>query len=410
MRLKSIKPLHILLTLTLLISLVPVFHIVVAQAKPKIFVDPADNIFYTDETSVGATFDVSVKSADFADPGVYSYEFRLYYDTSMLVATAAAIPDGHWLTPTLSPGNIFKVDPGTINTAEGYVSFAATLLGAEPGKTGGGTIATITLQITAAPPAAGSLSSKIELKEVTLVDPDATPIPAANFDIVPATFTFAAPPPPWYLKVVPELSAASAVGDRVVIEVDFLNVKREANISSIQFSLLYPGVLRINAEDIVEGDLFKAAGETFFIGANDTIEDGQPSVTVGIQLIPDETGQITNFPDGNGSLAIMTFRVQARPPTMTTFPLTLTNVIILDNNVNPVPYRRLEDGALLLPTKLEDLNGDGKVNIQDLAIFALAFGSTSTSDRWNPKADVNRDGKVNIMDGVMIAKSFGFGV
>jgi hypothetical protein len=72
-----------------------------------------------------------------------------------------------------------------------------------------------------------------------------------------------------------------------------------------------------------------------------------------------------------------------------------------------MPYRRLEDAVLIAPTKLQDLNSDGNVNILDMTIFALAFGTTPSSARWNPKADINQDGKVNILDGVIVAKAFG---
>ncbi len=407
---KAIKSLYILLTLTLLIGMFPIWLNVTAQDKPKIFIDPAQLEFYTDETPIDTTFDISIRTANWVDPGVYSYEFKVRFDTTMLEATAASVPAGHWLTPSLSPGNLFVVDPGTIDNTAGLVSFAATMLGAEPGKTGGGILSTITLKIISTPPAGGSLSSLIELRDVVLVDPEATSIPAANYDVLHATFTYATPPPPWYLKIEPEQSAAASVGDSVTIAVKLYEARAEGNIAFIQFSLLYPAILRVAAEDIVEGDLFKSAGETFFVAVNDTIIDGTTSLSVGIALVPDENGEITSFPDGSGTLATITFKVQALPPTMTTFPFTLTNVLILDwPGLSELPYRRLEHGSLLAPTKLEDLNGDAKVNIQDLAIFAIAFGSTPEHSRWNPKADVNRDGKVNIMDGVRIAKSFGFG-
>ena len=47
-----------------------------------------------------------------------------------------------------------------------------------------------------------------------------------------------------------------------------------------------------------------------------------------------------------------------------------------------------------------DLNGDGKVNIQDLVIVASHFGTS------NSIADVNGDGTVNILDLVAVANAF----
>ncbi len=57
-------------------------------------------------------------------------------------------------------------------------------------------------------------------------------------------------------------------------------------------------------------------------------------------------------------------------------------------------------------TLLEDINKDGKVNIQDLVLVAGAFGQPGdrTSDK-NP--DVNRDGVVDILDLVRVANRFG---
>jgi len=54
-----------------------------------------------------------------------------------------------------------------------------------------------------------------------------------------------------------------------------------------------------------------------------------------------------------------------------------------------------------------DLNTDGKVDIQDVAIAANAFGSSPSHPRWNPIADLNNDSIVNILDVVLIAKNFG---
>jgi hypothetical protein len=54
-----------------------------------------------------------------------------------------------------------------------------------------------------------------------------------------------------------------------------------------------------------------------------------------------------------------------------------------------------------------DLNGDGKVDIKDLAIAAKAYGSSPGMPNWNPIADMNGDLKVDIKDLAIIAKHYG---
>ncbi len=56
---------------------------------------------------------------------------------------------------------------------------------------------------------------------------------------------------------------------------------------------------------------------------------------------------------------------------------------------------------------LGDLNGDGKVDIRDIAIAVLAFGSYPGHPRWNPVADVNKDDKVDTRDIALIVNNFG---
>jgi Ca2+-binding EF-hand superfamily protein len=55
---------------------------------------------------------------------------------------------------------------------------------------------------------------------------------------------------------------------------------------------------------------------------------------------------------------------------------------------------------------LGDVDGNGKVNIQDIAAAARAFGSSPGKQRWNPYADVNDDNTVNIKDMLFVAKNF----
>jgi hypothetical protein len=54
-----------------------------------------------------------------------------------------------------------------------------------------------------------------------------------------------------------------------------------------------------------------------------------------------------------------------------------------------------------------DLNNDQKVDIEDIAIVAYAFGSYPGHPRWNPEADLNFDLFVDIQDIAMVAFNFG---
>ncbi|MFD0620079.1 dockerin type I domain-containing protein [Paenibacillus sp. GCM10027629] len=55
---------------------------------------------------------------------------------------------------------------------------------------------------------------------------------------------------------------------------------------------------------------------------------------------------------------------------------------------------------------LEDINGDGKISIGDLAIVAQYYGRTSADPNWNQvkHADINGDGKIDITDLSMVAR------
>jgi Ca2+-binding EF-hand superfamily protein len=54
-----------------------------------------------------------------------------------------------------------------------------------------------------------------------------------------------------------------------------------------------------------------------------------------------------------------------------------------------------------------DVNGDGKVDIQDVALVARCFGTTPSSPKWNPACDLDNNGKIDIGDIAIVARSFG---
>lgn len=59
------------------------------------------------------------------------------------------------------------------------------------------------------------------------------------------------------------------------------------------------------------------------------------------------------------------------------------------------------------PNILGDVNNDGHVDIKDMAIIILAYGSNSGSPNWNSAADLNQDGTVDIRDLGIVARNYG---
>jgi hypothetical protein len=58
-------------------------------------------------------------------------------------------------------------------------------------------------------------------------------------------------------------------------------------------------------------------------------------------------------------------------------------------------------------TVVGDLNGDRKVDINDLARASAAYGSIPGSANWNPVADVDNDMKVDIRDVAIVSQNYG---
>jgi parallel beta-helix repeat protein len=54
-----------------------------------------------------------------------------------------------------------------------------------------------------------------------------------------------------------------------------------------------------------------------------------------------------------------------------------------------------------------DVDGNGRVDLRDIALVARALGSTPGSPNWNPAADINGDSVVNMQDITLVAKHFG---
>ncbi len=92
-----------------------------------------------------------------------------------------------------------------------------------------------------------------------------------------------------------------------------------------------------------------------------------------------------------------------------TAPGGFTNItaIITDD---PLTGHRDQDGytARFWGTIPEDISLDFFVNAKDAALLGAAFGSSTTSENWDPSCEINRDGFIGAKDAVKLGAVFGW--
>jgi len=124
---------------------------------------------------------------------------------------------------------------------------------------------------------------------------------------------------------------------------------------------------------------------------------------------PDDSPHLYDY-DGDGFWSYETRRACNASGSFNGYSLELAN--FNGGNFDVTDYEWYDLG--ILPTY--DVNKDGIVNITDVVIAALAFGSAAQDNpgtpwnergNWNIVADLNCDGKVNIVDLVIIGANFG---
>jgi hypothetical protein len=109
-------------------------------------------------------------------------------------------------------------------------------------------------------------------------------------------------------------------------------------------------------------------------------------------LTPGQETNLTFAWNTNDALACHTYTIWSNA-TRVPYEYNITNNIFYDGTVKV----RL----------MGDTNGDGIVDIKDVAAVSKAFGSTPSLPNWNPIADLNRDLRIDIKDVALVSKNFG---
>ena len=106
-----------------------------------------------------------------------------------------------------------------------------------------------------------------------------------------------------------------------------------------------------------------------------------------------------------GSFMFLTFNGQLS----WTFPAGFVsgNVVVINGTISFDEHSQTYFLNVVSARLPGDINGDGKVNLTDLVIFAKAYGSKPGDPNWNPAADILGHGEVDLADLVLLAEHYG---
>ncbi len=378
------------------ITLLALLTVSLTVLAPKVWaatttlrLDPSSIV---DETlTPGLNFTLTVQIMDVEN--IFAYEFKAYFNNSVLNATKAVRPAGHLLEP-LDPMNQFTPKweiKNNFNATHGRLWLGFTLLSPETARTGSGELVEITFDILSVG------FTPIEFADDKLADSTASPI---LHDKTNSYFSNTqAPPPPPLAKPAhisidpPDITDPTLVpSNNFTVTVGIVNA---TDVGSFAFNLSFnPSI--VEALALEEGSFLRNVDGTLSaVQINNT--NGFVFMFSSLFFPPATSGA-----SGDGDLATIDFHVLSTGSTS----LTLSNVAL--HNSTDQPLDLTFAGGHFSNVALEgDVNGDGIVDILDLNMAAVSFGATPDSPQWNAAADLNSDGIINVFDLVIIVMNFG---
>ncbi len=235
-----------------------------------------------------------------------------------------------------------------------------------------------------------------------IVDGDAIVSPGPDF-IVPGFSVQvpvrATPESNATVSITPSTVVPPAVGEALTFS---LNIAGGENVVGYQATVLFdPTALdyvRSDNSDYLLADTFIANPVVDYYWIEETyFDEGRPEGSVTLAA-----NTLAGAANGDGTLATLTFKgVDFKASTVT-----LGQFYLVDT-AGKLWEATIENAEIILPPEpakkiLGDLNRDGVVNIQDLAIVGAHLGR-----RGHNSADINGDGLVDIVDLVLVANEIG---
>lgn len=223
------------------------------------------------------------------------------------------------------------------------------------------------------------------------------------------------------VSVYPQQNSVE-VGQTFTIDIKIEDV---SGLQGFDFCLKYPTTI-LNVSKVEEGSFLASFGQTFV--AKLEIEEDYQMWRGRVWMAAVVCGD--GFADGSGTLATITFDAiaagEGELDLFSVFPYSSDQLKLVTCGPEPIPHGVL-DGYIVVsvdgddppddppsdpPTDglddpSADLNGDGKVDIMDVAAVALTYGKSEGEPGYSPEADLDQNGIIDIMDIAIVAADFG---
>jgi hypothetical protein len=323
---------------------------------------------------------------------VYAWQVKLAINTTQLNCTRAWVPtwDANYL---LKPGAPNWNHPAPSGLGTNEILVMGTLMPpATAVQSASAMLCIFELQIMIAPLQGGELSSALNINNAdTYWSPDGLnwndPIRTDGTYLYSSAW---APPPPAKLSVTPSAIADRSLTPGASFTVN-VTISSATNVYQFDFKLGFVNTV-LNVAEAKLGDFFPSS-----IVPTITINNASGFVQVSALLAPPESPK-----SGSGVLATIKLQVEATGQSS----LHLYDVLLKDDSGHTLPANTA-DGNFNNAALVGDINGDGKVDVKDVALVGSRLGSYPGHNRWDPRCDINGDHKINIIDMAIVARNYG---
>ncbi|MBS7632929.1 hypothetical protein KEJ15_04815 [Candidatus Bathyarchaeota archaeon] len=349
-----------LVALSLFLSWVPD-----AECSSAVYVDPAMCVFTTRTASIGTKFNVTLWCNDVTDIG--GAQIYMEFNDSIINVTRWFVPssDPQFFMPSPYTAMPTPPDPNYWHLAEGIgrIMIAVVKGGLPPSPPWGheGKIAIIEFNITAIPAEPGtklSTTLRINNPDTYLLDPD-------NKEI----------------EIGSKINGYYEISRGSLCDIAITDIEAGKNYV-IQNHSVSIAVTAAN-----QGDGPETFNLTLYIHLHTPVELQTKLVTPQVDeyAVITFTWNTTGWPTGSYNVTAYAWPIR-------------NETDLADNSISC----SIEVGLLI-----GDVNGDGTVDLKDVLLVALAYGSSIGDPRYQSNLDINDDGVVDLKDYLITVMHYG---